>query len=462
MQLQAATGDQHCPEFHIVAHSEGSVVGFLAILQALQTPVDATNSAPSWVSSLRSFMTIGSPIDKHLLLWPQIWPKPVHRIFETQADNSGQITVKCSGRQLSRPIKWFNYYDYGDPIGFELDSARGYLNDHGCQAFNFTQSQDIGFSRYMVPGHAHNGYWADKELFRHYASHVGLLEKLQGADLDASPVTPLEKLKAPVSVAAPRSHFATQPLSLAIPYAACLCVHLAAVYIMLKAVLGFIDPDTTWRAGTTALTALALSLLLFTVTITGRLPRLVKRGDTRWWLLATAIFIGGTSLSLYLLPYMTTSYLTAPFATLLPQDWNPETRSAVILVGISAIISGAPWLLKGRPGLGRRLMVGLGATFVGIAVIYGATESESFKAGNQVMWPLVLSALAFIYLWWLGIVLFDLAFVWHRYIRNSKALCILRNWCDNPGSSAEGVVSRPDQPSTTAAPLPPAPGQEQS
>src|SRR4029077_18093959 len=29
----------------------------------------------------------------------------------------------------------------------------------------------------------------------------------------------------------------------------------------------------------------------------------------------------------------------------------------------------------------------------------------------------VLSAAAFLYLWWLAIILFDLTFVWHRYIR---------------------------------------------
>ena len=44
-------------------------------------------------------------------------------------------------------------------------------------------------------------------------------------------------------------------------------------------------------------------------------------------------------------------------------------------------------------------------------------------------WPVVLSAAAFLYLWWLAIILFDLTFVWHRYIRQGvwqQCLCSAR------------------------------------
>jgi len=34
-------------------------------------------------------------------------------------------------------------------------------------------------------------------------------------------------------------------------------------------------------------------------------------------------------------------------------------------------------------------------------------------------WPVVLSATAFLYLWWLAIIVFDLTFVWQRYIRKA-------------------------------------------
>ena len=45
-------------------------------------------------------MTIGSPIEVHHLLWPDLW-----RGLKPDAEMAG------------RPrIPWKNYYDYGDPI----------------------------------------------------------------------------------------------------------------------------------------------------------------------------------------------------------------------------------------------------------------------------------------------------------------------------------------------------------
>jgi hypothetical protein len=41
------------------------------------------------------------------------------------------------------------------------------------------------------------------------------------------------------------------------------------------------------------------------------------------------------------------------------------------------------------------------------------------------VWPLVPASAVFLYLWWLGILIFDLVFVWHRYVRFSKALDVL-------------------------------------
>ena len=43
------------------------------------------------------------------------------------------------------------------------------------------------------------------------------------------------------------------------------------------------------------------------------------------------------------------------------------------------------------------------------------------KGGAHALWPLVLASAAFLYLWWLAILIFDLVFVWHRYIRFSAA-----------------------------------------
>jgi len=37
--------------------------------------------------------------------------------------------------------------------------------------------------------------------------------------------------------------------------------------------------------------------------------------------------------------------------------------------------------------------------------------------GGDNLLPLILSSAAFIYLWWLAAILFDLSFIWQRYIR---------------------------------------------
>jgi hypothetical protein len=62
-------------------------------------------------------------------------------------------------------------------------------------------------------------------------------------------------------------------------------------------------------------------------------------------------------------------------------------------------------------------------------------------------WPVVLSAAAFLYLWWLAIILFDLTFVWHRYIRQGvwqQCLCSARqNLIKRREAAKESGSSRP-------------------
>jgi hypothetical protein len=77
---------------------------------------------------------------------------------------------------------------------------------------------------------------------------------------------------------------------------------------------------------------------------------------------------------------------------------------------------------------------------------------------NQPVWPVILAGAAFLYLWWLAILIFDLAFVWHRYIRRSTTNDRLREWnsfklparwrgkdgnepCCNPESAPAAITS---------------------
>ena len=154
-----------CPNasIYIVAHSEGTVVALLALLEAFGSPTE-----PSWTTRVRGFMTLGSPIDKHLYFWPALFkgPEPV--------------------RKPAARIAWRNYYDRGDPIGFELNEVRRWLNRPAAASvgspfgrggaarpngviwrdvFEFDEKHDFGFTRYAFPGKAHVDYWEDDEVF---------------------------------------------------------------------------------------------------------------------------------------------------------------------------------------------------------------------------------------------------------------------------------------------------------
>lgn len=196
-------------EIYLISHSEGTVVTLLGLLRAmrpqqkgneppsqaaLKLATDAMgsqnngndplkeNEPPAWLKHVRGWMTIGSPIDKHLILWPDLFqdfepgPNPKHLPPE--------------------PIPWWNYADRGDPVGFERNSMRSWMKDHkwanndsGKNAFQFgaesTAKDNDGnnenakeiafecvFSRYPWPGQAHLDYWNDNDLFDHFLCGV--------------------------------------------------------------------------------------------------------------------------------------------------------------------------------------------------------------------------------------------------------------------------------------------------
>jgi hypothetical protein len=133
-------------EIYVIAHSEGTVVSFLAFLNAFREEPE-----PDWVNSVRGLMTLGSPIDKHLVLWPELFGEGPPRHTPDQK------------------IDWRNYYDRGDPIGFALDDARAWLKMHNWEGvFNFPADHDYGFTRYPFPGKAHVDYWTDDAVFGHF------------------------------------------------------------------------------------------------------------------------------------------------------------------------------------------------------------------------------------------------------------------------------------------------------
>lgn len=490
---------------HIVAHSEGTVVSFLGLLQAMSgqkytTPaspndrplLENTGRIPDWLKHVHGYMTIGSPIDKHLLLWPRLW---------NTLDPSLADAVLPTGQ-----IQWRNYYDYGDPVGFELDTARRWLDIHKSKAFQFCgcpeHQHDVGFARYLLPGKAHTDYWNDPDVFEHFVDDV---------------------IRIPEKGDSPAKRPADKPaivlLSPALPYVFSAAVLIIGVYLLCKAVANFIYPDDPltkyylitaigveptpgMSRGALFLNTLGIAGLIAGTTLFTRFPRLAA--GWRWKFAGAVAFVTGCVLYAALVSGPSQREIGYIFLLLVERlgIGSPITvtdkatilntviaTTGIVLVALAVGFLGFWVTRRGKQGdedrrqrwilKGMRPLILCGACAVALFVgsqLYPqdfgldskltADEAKAltkeqrdiikaagfdrkeldqlFKAKpgrleriarvkpfltkRPPVWPVLLAAAGFLYLWWLATLIFDLAFVWHRYVRRSVANQRLREW----------------------------------
>ena len=127
-------------------------------------------------------------------------------------------------------------------------------------------------------------------------------------------------------------------------------------------------------------------------------------------------------------------------AAVLPFRKDDATEATIGVLLLAAVIVLLVTPISGRSekwgGTKLLLIVGGIAIFLLVLnlVIYAAkTPGEHLGP----MWPLLLASAAFLYLWWLAALLFDLAFVWHRYIRWSVIEDRLRDAKPIPSQTRE-------------------------
>jgi hypothetical protein len=549
---------------HIVAHSEGTVISFLGLLQAMSgyqliTPtspndrpqLENTGQIPEWLKHVHGYMTIGSPIDKHLLLWPRLFNK----LNPSLAD-----TVLPADQ-----IRWRNYYDYGDPIGFKLDTARRWLDQQESKAFQFcgcpAHQHDIGFARYLLPGKAHNDYWNDPGVFEHFVDDVIRMPRLGDPPANR-----------------PTDKNAIRLLSPALPYVFSAAVLIAGVYLICKAVAHFAYPDDPLTKyflitainmePTTGMsrwgvfcTTLGISGLIAGVTLMARFPRLAA--GRRWKIAGWVAFVTGCIFYIKLVSGPSQREIGKIFICLVERlgfgslDKAAIIDSIIATTGIGKIFiwiverfgSGSPitaddkvimldtviattviilmamivgflgrrvtrhgtqgdedrrqrWLFKGmRPLLvcgafvvalivasqlypqdfgidtkltadeakqlslltkdNREIIKAAGFDRTELNQLLKAnperldkriTRVKPFLTARPPVWPVLLAASGFLYLWWLATLIFDLAFVWQRYVRRSVANQRLREWgphglrqlSDSPGHPE--ACRNPEQP----------------
>ncbi|MGI9087572.1 MAG: MFS transporter [Chthoniobacterales bacterium] len=371
-------------EIHIVAHSEGTVVSFLGIMTAL-----TRNSAADkqWTDKLAGYLTIGSPIDKHIVMWPDLW----------------KSFARPEGRERARPIQWRNYYDYGDPVGFELDSARDWLVQNKWKQsaeeiapndfFDFTSAHDIGFTRYPFPGKAHNDYWKDGAVFSHFIAEV----------IEGKP-----------DVARPSTKLLPWIVSWILPYLFCLSLLGFGVYLFYKAVAKFV-PGATTEFVFVGKNVVALTFLLAGMTLIARVPRLAKFWP--WHIVAGIVF--GLSIWGYnsLISNAAANELGGFFYRHFGGNARWDLIAVIALIGLLAATISAWW-----PRAGLKPLMWMSAALAAIV----AHQLINGRLGDATLWPVILAGAAFLYLWWLSALIFDLVFVWHRYIRFSTGNKMLR------------------------------------
>lgn len=379
-QLNAVFERYPDAEIYFVAHSEGTVITVLGLLEALCAPAppgaSAAVPAQPWLQNVRGLMTIGSPIDKHLILWPELF-----------------ASFAAPLRRPEKPIAWRNYFDYGDPIGFEVSEARRrFVEPPAWQGvFHLDRSDDRGFSRYPFPGKAHNDYWKDPGVFGHFIHDVVLAG-------DPPPPKPAAAMKPP------SSHWWTPVVSWLFPYLALLAILFCGVYVLDKAAFTYRFPTLRAPLGEVFSTVLGISLLVAGLTLMVRIPRLSRRWS--WRLFGVAFF--ALSIAAFRALPVCPAFAATP---------------GVGLVALSLLLAAVSWCLSVcKPAWGMRalLLPGIAA----VSLYLGEFLSGAKDHGD--LWPVFLAGALFVYLWWLVVLLFDLIFVWHRYIRRSGNLQYLK------------------------------------
>jgi hypothetical protein len=258
-------------EIYIIAHSEGTVVSFMGLLKGL------SERAP-WAASVRGYMTIGSPINKHVFFWPEL--------FNHYSSDEADPAIL--------PIPWKNYYDFGDPIAFNLKPTREWMRETKWNRFFAFRDEegedDIGFTRYYFPGAAHNDYWKDRDVFGHFIEQV--------VDRTNTVLPRAKETRYGVPGTKALAWLTSYPM----PYVLSAALLFLACYLLYKAVRGCLDPiGARFETPTQiAVNVLGLFGILAGMSLLARIPRL-SRG-LGWRALAFALAAAFSSLYFLISP----------------------------------------------------------------------------------------------------------------------------------------------------------------
>ncbi len=469
-------------EIYIVSHSEGTVVAWLGLLEACDAP-----AAHSWINRVRGFMTLGSPIDKHLILWPGLFEKfkgpPVRpgagfpfgddgardgEYIAPAPEANGWVTtnaravLRSAGARQEPWIRWVNYVDYADPVGFNLDTARRWLQARGYdQVFRFHDADDFSFRRYPVPGEAHVEYWNDAEVFGHFIRTVV-----------APPPHPVPAAELAELALGPPSIKWVPLVSYGVAYMIPVAFVLLGVYILAKGVDGFLDGDAKVHHSVLPIRIVGLSALVLGTTVWLRIVRLTRTWG--WFALGMLLYIAGAGLFFWSAQHFAgrpgpdeLTWFEAPLGgtVAMPGVAGAGASGAFILLilaintrigrrRVSGVVPNTesdtlgelaanpvaqiPLSRRSHPRAAKRPLrqmiwiAGAGLVTLALLNVRHATDA------NGPLWKVLVAIVAFLYLWWLAALVFDLVFIWHRYIQSDGALRFLRDKVQRSDLSPSG------------------------
>lgn len=175
-----AAGLRKSREANLLANVENIPPTLMAIINKLApengatVPVKPPYIPPLlWRNQILNFVTLGSPIDKYLVLW---WNKYLHMGLRNHKTPTVRLEWQAgvndwldkNALEERRFINHVNLCDEQDPVGHKLDIAR--LTENYAKVFK--PGTEVLFRRYNHPGLAHIGYWDDSELFTRIVKEV--------------------------------------------------------------------------------------------------------------------------------------------------------------------------------------------------------------------------------------------------------------------------------------------------
>jgi hypothetical protein len=395
----AVAPDPDAAELYIVAHSEGTVITFVALLHALADP-----ATYPWIGRVRGLMTIGSPIEVHHLLWPELWrDRPATggpRLAPATAVLNSMFAPAAKGA-ADFTIPWHNYLDFGDPIAYELEATKAWMSDPQADFARHLPLEEHPFGRSFLPGKAHVDYWNDADVFGHFFEKV----------VDP-PAAKDARFKEP-----PASKPLARAVASVVPTVVVVVLLILAVYCLYRPVASITNP--TARALDILRDVAGLGALLYGITAASRIPRLMDRMVSS----LTGALLLAVSMAAY--GFAVTPETQVAVGETVCGWINSATCDAGGLLGgasiamylvatLIAVVSGVAARLK--PTSGHLALPAIGAA-AALMIVYQLIITSG--PTDVAFWPIALGAGAFFYLWWLGALLFDLIFVWQRYVRNS-------------------------------------------